>query len=177
LTRRIEQDVFMAKTAVAAAGAIGILAAATVPGATLTANLVVQASVVDNCVVSATSLAFPAYTSGGGAVNGTSTITLRCTNGAQYGVGLSVGSTAGTSYAQRLLANGANTLQYNLYTSSSDAAVWGDGSAGTQIVSGISTGFSTPISLTVYGRIPDSAANQAATPGAYSDTILVVMTY
>jgi spore coat protein U-like protein len=55
--------------------------------------------------------------------------------------------------------------------------VWGDGSAGTQIVSGISTGFSTPISLTVYGRIPDSAANQATTPGAYSDTILVVMTY
>jgi spore coat protein U-like protein len=90
---------------------------------------------------------------------------------------MSVGTTSGESYAQRLLAAGANTLQYNIYTSNAYSSVWGDGSGTTQIVSGTAAGFATPITLTVYGELPDSAANQTAVPGNYTDTILVVLTY
>lgn len=153
------------------------LAAAPAPAATTTATMSVQATLVDTCVISATPLNFPTYLAGSGAVKGTATISLVCTKNAQYGVGLNTGSTAGTSYTQRLLANGGHTLQYNLYTSNTYATVWGDGSGATAIVSGNAAGFGTAISLTVYGEVPDSAANQAALPGAYSDTILVVLTY
>jgi spore coat protein U-like protein len=160
-----------------AAAAMAALTAVAAPAATTTTTLSVQGTLVDTCVISATPLTFPTYLSGSGAVKGTATISLVCTKNAQYGVGLSTGSTTGASYTQRLLANGGNTLQYNLYTSNTYATVWGDGSGSTQIVSGSAAGFGNPISLTVYGEVPDSAANQTAPPGSYSDTILVVLTY
>jgi spore coat protein U-like protein len=148
-----------------------------VSAGTATASMPIQAIVDNGCLVSAPPLVFGSYLAGGGPLKGNTTISVQCTNGTRYGVGLAVGTTAGASYAQRLMANGARTLQYNLYTSGTYATVWGDGSGTTQIVSGLSTGFGTPVTLTVYGLLPDSAANQIAVPGNYSDSILVVLTY
>jgi spore coat protein U-like protein len=153
------------------------LAAFAAAAATKTTPMSVSATLVDTCLISATSLIFPAYVPAAGTITATSTISLRCTNGVQYGVGLSAGGTSGTSYAQRLLADGAHTLQYNIYTSNAYSSVWGDGSGSTQIVTGNAAGFAAPITLTAYGEIPDSATNQAAIPGTYSDTIVVVLTY
>jgi spore coat protein U-like protein len=167
----------MPKSSVAAAVVIGMLASAAVPAATRTTSMSVRATVVDTCLISASALTFPPYVGGGGAVAGTSTVSLRCSNGAIYAVGLSAGSTAGTTMAQRLLAGGTSTLQYNLYTSNAYTAVWGDGSNGSSVVAGYSTGFATPIALTIYGQVPDSAANKLAPVGTYADTILVVLDY
>jgi spore coat protein U-like protein len=167
----------MLKSCAVVATVLALLASFAAPAATKTTPMSVSATLVDTCLVTATSLIFPNYVPAAGTLKATSTISLRCTNGVQYGVGMSAGTTAGESYAQRLLANGANTLQYNIYTSSAYSAVWGDGSGTTQIVSGNAAGFATPITLTVYGELPDSAANQVAVPGNYSDTILVVLTY
>jgi spore coat protein U-like protein len=167
----------MLKSFVAAATVLALSASFAAPAATKTTPMSVSATLVDTCLVTATSLTFPAYVPTGGTIKATSTISLRCTNGVQYGVGLSAGSTSGASYAQRLLANGGNTLQYNIYTSSAYSSVWGDGSGTTQIMSGNAAGFAAPITLTVYGEVPDSATNQAAVPGTYNDTIVVVLTY
>jgi spore coat protein U-like protein len=167
----------MPKSVVAAAVAIGILATAAVPAATKTTSLSVGATLVDTCLISASALSFQPYVGGSGAVTGTSTVSLRCSNGAIYAVGLSAGSTAGTTIAQRLLSNGVSTLQYNLYTSNDHSTIWGDGTDGSSVISGYSTGFASPISLTVYGQLPDSASNKSATPGTYSDTIVIVLVY
>jgi spore coat protein U-like protein len=167
----------MLKSCAAVAAVLAVLASFAAPAATKTTPMTVSATLVDTCLVTATSLIFPSYVPAAGTLKATSTISLRCTNGVQYGVGMSVGTTAGETYAQRLLAGGANTLQYNIYTSNAYSSIWGDGSGTTQIVSGNAAGFATPITLTVYGELPDSAANQAAVPGNYSDTILVVLTY
>jgi spore coat protein U-like protein len=167
----------MLKSCAAVAAVLAVLASFAAPAATKTTPMTVSATLVDTCLVTATSLIFPPYVPAAGTLKATSTISLRCTNGVQYGVGMSVGTTAGETYAQRLLAGGANTLQYNIYTSNAYSSIWGDGSGTTQIVSGNAAGFATPITLTVYGELPDSAANQAAVPGNYSDTILVVLTY
>jgi spore coat protein U-like protein len=35
----------------------------------------------------------------------------------------------------------------------------------------------TANTVTVFGQLPDNAANQAAVPGSYSDTITVTVTY
>jgi spore coat protein U-like protein len=167
----------MSKSSVAAAVAIGLLASAVVPAATRTTTMGVAGSLVDTCLISASALSFPPYVAGSGAVVGTSTISLRCSNGAIYAVGLSAGSTPGTTMAQRLLSNGTHTLQYNLYTSNSYTTVWGDGTGGSAVIAGFSSGFASPISLTIYGQLPDNTSNRLATSGTYSDTILIVLDY
>ena len=75
------------------------------------------------------------------------------------------------------MASGVNTLQYNLYTTVAFASVFGDGTVGTLTAAGIGAGVATANTLTVFGNLPDSATNQAAVPGNYSDTILVTVTY
>jgi spore coat protein U-like protein len=167
----------MSKSSIAAVIATGILASAAAPSATTTTKISVGATLVDQCLISATALTFQPYTAGSGAVTGTSTVTLRCTNGAIYAVGLSAGSTAGATMSQRLLASGTNTLQYNLYTSNTYNTVWGDGSAGSAVVAGYSSGFASPIALTVYGQLPDSTANKLVPAGTYSDSIVIVLSY
>jgi spore coat protein U-like protein len=68
-------------------------------------------------------------------------------------------------------------LQYNLYTTAALGTVFGDGTAGTATVAGTGAGVATAVAVTVYGQLPDNATNQAAVPGAYSDTITVTVTY
>jgi len=74
------------------------------------------------------------------------------------------------SFAQRTMVNGANVLNYNLFTTSALTKIWGDGSAGTGTVSFKTTSNSLP----VYGRIP---ALQSAQPGLYSDSIVVTISF
>jgi len=149
----------------------------TASAGTRTTQLLVQTTVVSGCSISAAPFAFGNYTPGQGAVAATSLIKIACTAGTIFGVGLNGGTTAGGTIAQRLLGNGTYTLQYNLYTSSAYTAVWGDGSGNSQVRIGTGTGVGTPVTWTLYGLLPDNAANQAAAVGHYSDTILVVMTY
>ena len=161
----------------ALAAVMTLLGGGPASAATRSTQLGIQVTLTDTCVVTATPLVFPTYIPGGGPLQGTSTISVRCTNGDLFAVGLGTGATAGASYAQRLLANGTSTLQYNLYTTAARTAVWGDGSGTTAIVSGRAGGLATPVLLTVYGALPDSAANRGAGSGNYSDTVLVVLSY
>jgi spore coat protein U-like protein len=79
--------------------------------------------------------------------------------------------------AQRLMASGVNTLQYNLFTTVGATTIFGDGTGGTGTGSGTGAGVATAQNLTVFGQLPDSATNQAAVPGAYADTITLTVTY
>jgi spore coat protein U-like protein len=145
--------------------------------ATATSSMSVTATLVNTCSVSAAALVFPPYTAGGGAQTATTTVKVSCVKGSIFNVGLGFGNTTGSSYSPRLLSSGANTLQYNLYTSNAYSTVWGDGSGSTQYLTGTGNGTANPVPLTVYGLLPDNAANQVAAAGAYSDSILVVIVY
>lgn len=162
-----------------AAIAATVFAAGAADAGSTTTTFAVNATVNATCSATATTLAFPAYTPGLGPVAGTSTITLTCTNGAQPTVALNVGTTTGDNYLQRVMANGTNTLQYNLFTTNGYGTVWGDGTNGSKTlqVSAPSAGLSTPQTLTVYGQLPDSSANKNAVPGSYSDLITATVTY
>jgi spore coat protein U-like protein len=74
------------------------------------------------------------------------------------------------------MTNGTDTLQYNLYTSGAFATLFGDGTTGSTMP-GTGIGLATAVALTVFGSLPDSAANQAVSTGAYADTISVTVTY
>jgi spore coat protein U-like protein len=161
-------------TLTAAAVAAGVAHAAT----TTTTTFAVTATVQSTCSATAPALAFPAYTPGGGAQIGNTTISVKCTKNTPFSVALNPGSTTGDTFAQRVMASGANTLQYNLYTTAALATIFGDGAGGaTQTVNGTGLGVATANSVQVFGQIPDNATNQAAVAGSYSDTITVTVTY
>ncbi len=128
----------------------------------------VSAAVQKVCSVTAAALGFGNYTPGAGAVTGNTTLNVKCTKG----------TTTGGTIAQRLMtAGGADTLQYNLYTTAGFASIFGDGTTGGVTQGGTGTGLATNVAFTVFGSLPDSAANQAVTPATYTDTIGVTVAY
>jgi spore coat protein U-like protein len=155
-----------------------VLAAGAAQAATtVTTTFQVSATVKPNCTTSATALGFGNYTPGGGAVTANSTITVNCTKSTTFTVGLNPGSTTGDAFTQRLMASGANTLQYNLYTTAALTTVFGDGTGATAMDSGTGTGMANALTYTVYGQVPDNATNQASLPATYTDTITVSVNY
>lgn len=96
----------------------------------------------------------------------------------RYTVTLSTGG--GGTYAQRRLRAGPALLGYNLWTDSARSSIWGNGSAGTVIVTGslkVGPGAGNGVRTAVhpiYGRIP---ALQDAAEGDYVDSIVATLTY
>jgi spore coat protein U-like protein len=156
---------------------LGAVVAGISNSATTTTTFAVTSTLLATCSATATPLAFSAYTPGGGAVANNSTINVKCTKNTPFTVALNGGSTAGGTVAQRLMAFGANTLQYNLYTSGAFTTVFGDGSGASKTEAGTGAGIATASAFTVFGQLPDNATNQAAVPGSYTDTITVTVTY
>lgn len=147
---------------------VGSFAASTTTTFQVTANVAAQ------CNVSAANLAFGAVDPLGGNVDQTTTVTVKCTKNSAYTVGLNAGATSGASIAQRLMANGSETMQYNLFTDAARATIWGN-SAGSW-VAGTGAGLGTAQVLTVYGRVPTGQTGLAV--GSYTETaILVTVTY
>jgi len=170
----------MRKVLIATLSSAAILAAAnTATAATATSTFNVTATVLKNCLVSSADLAFGNYTPNTGALTGNSAITVRCTKTTPYTVSLNAGTTTGGTLAQRLLGSGANTLQYNLFTTAALTTVFGDGTGGTGTIGGTGNGVAVASAqtVTVYGSLPDNGTNQNAAPGAYTDQITVTVTY
>lgn len=111
------------------------------------------------------------------ALNGTGTVSLSCTltsglgqEGTPYSLSMSTGQSG--DYAARKLTTGTvNTLEYNLYTNSSYTSVWGDGSGGSAVVSGVLTGTSVSRSHTIHAYIP---SYQNTPRGSFSDPTVQV---
>lgn len=89
---------------------------------------------------------------------------MRCPRGAT--VTISKGNAP--TYDPRLMWNGTDFLQYNLFLDPGYARIWGDGTGGTQTYV-TATGNAR---ATIYARIP---AGQEVTPGVYSDSLVVTV--
>ena len=126
------------------------------------------------CTVTASGVAFGTWSSA--APGTTGTVSVSCKGGLNlpYSAALSTGT--GT-YAQRRMTSGARVLNYNLYTNAARTIIWGNGTGGTAVVSGMvsAPGSSTgTVVETVYGRY---APSPAPATGSYSDTIVVTLTF
>jgi len=128
--------------------------------------------VTGTCTLSTTTLAFGAYSPASTALAGSTTVAPTCTNSTPWTLAFNAGSTSGGTISQRLMANGAATLKYNLYTTAADTTILGDGTSGSSTLTGTGTG--TAQSTTIYGLIP---AGQYVTAGSYADTITATISY
>lgn len=136
-----------------------------------------------SCSVSATGPVFGIYSPLGATPtysNGQIQATCTLLSGGATTVSLVSSYSTGTSgsYALRTMVSGANNLNYNLFFDAAYTQIRGDGTGGSQtggaslaLTPGNPTQTST---ATIYGRIP---AGQDVAAGAYSDTIVVTITY
>jgi spore coat protein U-like protein len=160
--------------ALLAAGLIAASAAAF--AATTTTTFQVTANVAAQCNVTAADLGFGAVDPLGGNVDQATTITVKCTKNSAYTVGLNAGATTGATIAQRLMANGTDTMDYNLYKEAGRSNVWGNSAVSPSWVAGTGAGLGTAQVLTVYGRVPSGQTNLAV--GSYTETaVTVTVTY
>lgn len=134
----------------------------------------VSATVIPDCVITATDLDFGTSGALTAARTGTGTLTARCTNGSNYTIALGAGTSPGASVASRRLqrTGGTEQVAYQLYRDAAYALPWGDGTGGSSTQSGTGTGLSQ--AYTVYGRVPAQATPVA---GTYTDVITVTITY
>jgi spore coat protein U-like protein len=129
------------------------------------------ATVPSNCLVSATGVNFGATGAIVSNVDATGSSTVQCTNTTPYTVALNGGNAGASDPTQRKMAKGAETITYGLYRDSARALPWG-GSSGVNTVGGIGSGSNQ--ALTVYGRV---APQTTPSPGGYSDSVVVTVTY
>jgi spore coat protein U-like protein len=138
---------------------------------TSTASFTVTATVLASCTVSATNLSFGTTGTLTSNIDSTSSISVTCSNGSPYQVGLNAGNGSGATVTNRKMTLSSTTVNYALYSNSSRTTNWGN-TAGTDTVGGTGTGSAQ--SLTVYGRVPSQST---PAPGTYTDTIVVTVTY
>jgi spore coat protein U-like protein len=137
---------------------------------TTTTSFLVTANTQAACTISATNLIFGDYIQA--QLDSQSQISLTCTNGSPWNVGLNEGTFPGaTVTTRRMTGPGNSSLLYSLYRDAARALNWGN-TVGTDTVSGIGTG--SVQTITVYGRVP---ASQPAGPGGYRDTIIGMITF
>jgi len=153
------------KIAAGVCAAAGFASAASAGSAN--ANLGVSASILATCTISATPVAFGAYS--GSITDATGTVTANCITGTAWTIALGAGTGTGATTTLRKMTSGANTLGYQLFSDSGRTANWGNGA---DTVAGTGTG--TSQAQTVYGRIPQGTVPAA---GSYTDTVVATINF
>jgi spore coat protein U-like protein len=143
------------------------------------AMLLIPAAADAACVTgfsaSATPLGFGVYMPGAlAATTSSSTIKVNCLVGLLPAFTVSLSAGSGTFAQRKMTQAPAATLAYNIYLDAGHSRIWGDGTGGTfvQEFSGLLSLLST--SYTAFGSIDPG---QYAAAGAYSDTIVVTLSF
>lgn len=158
-----------------AALAIGcVLSAASALAATTTGSLVVSATVLKSCLISSGTLAFGSYDpTASSPLQANTTVTLTCTPGTTYDIGMNAGGGSGATVTLRQLTSSGNTIGYQLYRDNAYSQNWGN-TVGTDTLHATSSGTLLTNTITIYGQMP---AGEAAATGVYSDTVTMTVTY
>ena len=135
----------------------------------ITATMSNSATLTAYCTVATGNLAFGSY-NGSTADATTANISVTCTNTTGYSVALDAGTTSGgTTAVRKLTAGGTDTINYTISQDAGHSTNWATGGSAQA-----GTGNGASQTLVAYGNI---AAGQFVTPGNYTDTVTVTLTY
>jgi spore coat protein U-like protein len=131
-----------------------------------------SATVINDCTITTTNVAFTATGVLSAALNATGSISTSCTNGDAFEIALNGGSSGNVAARQMQRSGGGGAVNYQLYLDPTRLTAWGDGTAGTSMATG--TGSGNQQVITVYGQVP---AQTTPAPGSYSDTITATISF
>ena len=121
------------------------------------------------CTISTTAVSFGTYNVFAASPDdATGQITYRCTAPRPPLVRIHLDKGGAPTFNPRQMLRSGEVLSYNLYTDSTRATIWGDGTGGTQIYTRTLPPPNQNINVPVYGRIP---ALQDVSAGTYSNTV------
>jgi spore coat protein U-like protein len=133
----------------------------------VTSTFTVTAAVQSSCLLSSANIDFGSYNANNSSdLTATGKVSAQCSNGSSYSIALSVPSGGASA---RALANGSNSLTYQLYKDSARTSVWGDQS---NVLT--ATGSGQQVDHVVYGNVPK---NQFVPIGTYTDTVTATVTF
>lgn len=149
--------------------AVALLASPAAAGST-TAQFDVTLTIQAGCEVTGPNdLDFGTHSFIDTAITATTTFSIRCSSGTTGIIALDGGSGSSPLISRRTMENGAEDVEYNLYTA--ENSLWGDGTTGSTVTH---SGTGSATTLTIYGQVP---AQTAPTTGVYSDTITMTVTF
>lgn len=148
---------------------------------TATANLTVQITITAACTINAATLNFGASVPGttlvASNVDASTTVSVTCTNGSPYSIGMDNG--ANVSGSQRRMKSGSNFLNYNLYVDAGLTNAWTTAASSSTCTTSnscfLGTGNGSSQSVSIYGRVPSIGI--APPTGSYTDTVTMTITY
>jgi spore coat protein U-like protein len=159
----------MKRILAAATALLGVMVGQNAWAASATSTIAATANVGMACTMSSTRLAFHSIvttTVGTGAA----TITVNCTAGALYDVGLDYGANATGTQRRLVGVTPTNLVTYNVFTDAGYSIPWGN-IPGVDTEAG--TGSGANQILTVYAQVP----SQTVVSDIYTDLITVTITY
>lgn len=131
----------------------------------------VQATVPANCLIATQNIDFGTAGILGSNVDATGQVSVTCTPATAYTISLNNGIT-GTGPTARRMTLGAQAVTYGLFKDNARSQPWGDATTPGSTVPG--TGSGVTQAYTVYGRVPPQTT---PSPGTYTDTVVVTVTY
>jgi len=149
---------------------------------TATANLTVQITITASCNINTATLDFGSNsgtTLVASNIDASTTVSVTCTSGSPYAIGMGLGSNA--SGSQRRMASGGNFLNYDLYVDAARTNAWTttvpptNATCTTANSCFLGTGSGSAQSVNIYGRVPSTGS--APPSGAYTDTVLMTIVY
>jgi len=153
----------------------------TAAASTQTTTFQVTATVINDCIISSSNIAFGNYdpTVATAVTNSAGAVTATCTMGDSVSVALGQGANAGTgstaAVPARQMVSGTNKLPYHIYIASTGTTEWGTGTVGTnEPAAQTSVSVLTPLSFPLYGSIP---AGENVPAGSYTDSVIATVTY
>jgi len=135
-----------------------------------TTNFTVSLQTVKDCLVSAQNIDFGNRGVLSANLDQNGQVSVNCSPSTPYVVALGPGG-ANAGPTARRMTKGAEFITYGLYRDTARTLPWGD-TSGTNTLGGTGSGITQ--NLPVYARIPPQ---NTPTPGTYSDTIVVTVTY
>jgi spore coat protein U-like protein len=163
----------------------GTLTSANIPCETgssyLTVGFYVYATVNTNCNVgTSNTLAFGTASIVSHAATATGSISVQCTSGTPYAIGLDNGTHASGSQRRMYSAATGGYVNYGIYVDANLTQPWSAATSSTTCTNGAGTCYTAGVgsgafqSVPVYGNVPQQPTVRA---GSYSDTVTVSVYY
>jgi spore coat protein U-like protein len=128
----------------------------------MTVTLVIESG----CALTANDLEFGTATVLTSAVTANTSLSITCTSGTPYNVGIDAGTVTGSTTTTRLMTGGdSETVSFTLWQDAALSTAWG-AEQDTDTYAGTGTGAAQ--SVTVYGQVPAQTTPSAST---YSTTL------